>query len=240
MEFLFQKTGSSGNATVLSDGKTMIQIDAGVQLKKVNEGIGYKLTNIQGLLCTHHHLDHVEYLKDFLKFGMKCFALKETAEQVQISSFKRNLKTFEFLDQLQIGSFTVKPFPVQHTNVDGTDCPNAGFLIYSNETKEKLIWITDAAYIENKFPPVEYICIECNYIDVEDYSKELEYINAYVEKRRFKSHLSLSLCIDFLKKQDLSKVKEIRLLHLTKQQGEIKDVILKEVQKQFPDIKILI
>ena len=150
------------------------------------------------------------------------------------------MKEFSFGCQIAVGTFIIKPFKVAHINTDGSDCQNAGFLIYSTETKEKMIWITDAAYIENRFPALDYICIECNYIDVDDYSKELEYVNKFVEKRRFNSHLSLSRCIDFLKKQDLSKIKWIKLLHLTETQGNIEQTILNKLHHEFPDIKFII
>lgn len=184
--------------------------------------------------------EHTAFISRFLRLGMKVYANEETWLKTQISRPTRNAVTIESGKQFNVGTFVVKPFDVAHVNSDGTNCENLGFLIYSTATKEKMLWITDASYIESRFPPMDYICIECNYIDVEDYSKELEYTNKAVEKRRFNSHLSLSRCIDFLKKQDLSKVKEVRLLHLTKSQGEIKDEILSKMHNEFPSINFII
>lgn len=240
MEVISSKTGSTGNASVVSDDTTMLQIDCGIAPDKVNAEIKYKLPEISGILCTHAHTDHISHIERYLKFGMKVYANGETWLKTKISSSTRNAMVIEAGKQFNVGTFMVKPFNVAHTNSDGSNCPNFGFLLYSTVTKEKMLWITDAAYIESKFPPMDYICIECNYIDVEDYSKELEYTNKAVEKRRFNSHLSLSRCIDFLKKQDLSKVKEVRLLHLTKSQGEIKDEILSKMHSEFPSIDFII
>lgn len=171
---------------------------------------------------------------------MKVYANEETCLKTKISGSRKNLICIESGNQFKIGTFIVKPFDVAHTNSNGSDCPNLGFLIYSKVTKEKMLWITDASYIESRFHPMDYICIECNYVDVDDYSNELEYVNQFVETRRFHSHLSLNRCIDFLKKQDLSKIKEIRLLHLTQSQGKIKDIILNTMQKEFNGIKFII
>ena len=143
-------------------------------------------------------------------------------------------------EQFNVGTFTIKPFKVPHTNTDGTDCENYGFLIYSKHTKEKMLWVTDCVYIAYKFPPCDYICVECNYIDVEDYSQELKYNNVVVESRRLRSHLSLNHCIDFLKLQDLSKTKYIKLLHLTKSQGIIEDEIKERFNKEFPKMEVII
>lgn len=152
----------------------------------------------------------------------------------------RNAVTIEAGKQFNVGTFIIVPFDVYHINSDGSDCPNLGFLIYSSVTKEKMIWATDASYIESRFPPVEYICIECNYVDVEDYKSELEYMNGFVEKRRVRSHLSLNRCVEFLKQQDLSRVKEIRLLHLTESQGAIYYIIYNRMNKEFPGVKFVI
>lgn len=171
---------------------------------------------------------------------MKVYANDETWLKTKISMPKRNANIIDAGNQFSIGTFVIRPFKVAHANSDGTDCDNLGFLIYSKSTKEKMLWITDAAYIENKFPPMDYICIECNYIDIDDYSNELSYVNGFVEKRRFRSHLSLNRCIEFLKQQDLSKVKEIRLLHLTESQGNIYNIILERMHNAFPNIKFII
>lgn len=171
---------------------------------------------------------------------MKVYANDETWLKTQISRTTRNAIEMQSGKQFSAGTFIVKPFDVAHTNSDGTPCKNFGFLLYSTVTKEKMLWITDASYIESRFPPMDYICIECNYVDVDDYSNELEYVNQFVEKRRFTSHLSLSRCINFLKMQDLSNIKYIRLLHLSESQGNIYNIILGRMKCEFPDIQFII
>lgn len=171
---------------------------------------------------------------------MKVYANEETWLKTQISRRTRNAVTIQSGKQFNVGTFIVKPFDVSHVNSNGTPCANLGFLIYSTVTKEKMLWITDASYIESRFPPMDYICIECNYIDVDDYSEELQYVNSFVEKRRVRSHLSLDRCVQFLKQQDLSRIKEIRLLHLTESHGSIYNIIYNRMNKEFPGIKFII
>ena len=57
MDVLFSKSGSKGNASVVSDGQTLIQIDAGITPEKVNQGINYRLNEVCGLVVTHSHPD---------------------------------------------------------------------------------------------------------------------------------------------------------------------------------------
>lgn len=240
MEVLWSKTGSKGNVSVISDGKTLIQIDAGISPEKVNQNIVYKLSEVSGVIISHAHSDHSAYISRFLRLGMKVYANEETWLKTQISRHARNAVTIEAGKQFNIGTFLIKPFDVAHVNSDGTRCENLGFLIYSTVTKEKMLWITDASYIESRFPPMDYICIECNYIDVDDYSSELQFVNTFVEGRRLRSHLSLDRCVEFLRQQDLSRIKEIRLLHLTESHGDIYNIIYNRMKKEFPNIHIVI
>ena len=240
MNVLFSKTGSKGNASIITDGNTFIQIDAGIQPDKVNREINYRLSKVVGVLVSHGHGDHAAYIDRYIKLGIKVYANEDVWSKTALSRPMRNAVTIKAGEQFKLGTFVVKPFNVAHVNSDGTDCPNLGFLIYSTVTKEKLLWATDASYIENRFPPVEHICIECNYLDIDDYLDELEYLNGFVEKRRVRSHLSLNRCVDFLKQQDLSRVKEVRLLHLTESQGEIYTVINNRMNKEFPGVKFVI
>lgn len=185
-------------------------------------------------------IDHAAYIDRYLKLGMKVYANEDVWSKTPLSRPTRNAVTIEAGKQFKIGTFIIVPFNVAHVNSDGSDCPNLGFLIYSTVTKEKMIWATDCSYIENRFPSLDYICIECNYVDVEDYKSELEYMNGFVEKRRVRSHLSLNRCVEFLKQQDLSRIKEIRLLHLTESQGNIYTVINNRMNKEFPGVKFVI
>lgn len=238
MDVIYSKTGSDGNASVISDGKTKIQIDAGIAPMKVNKNALYRLHEVSGLLCSHSHLDHSRYIHDYINFGTHVYVNEDTLSKLKL--LERWVNIYDENILIRIGTFIIKPFLVPHTNSDGTDCPNYGFLICSTYTREKMLWATDCSYIEQKFPALDYICIECSYLDVDNYADELEYINQFVEKRRLNSHMSLNRCIEFLSNQDLSKCKEVRLLHLTKSQGNIKDIILDKIQKKFEGIKFVI
>lgn len=240
MKVISSITGSSGNASLISDERTMIQIDCGINPKKVNEMCGYRLHEIVAVVVSHEHGDHTAHISDFLRLGVPCWASAETWSKLPQISHNRHCNIFRNGEPFKIGTFIIKPFPVQHSNTDGTNCANSGFLIFSTITRQKMLWITDASYVESKFPPVDKICIECNYVDVEDYSDELDTVNGFVEKRRFNSHLSLNRCVQFLKNQDLSKCREIRLLHLTKTQGNIYNIILDKMKEEFHDKKFII
>lgn len=117
-------------------------------------------------------------------------------------------------------------------------CDCSGFLIADKFSKEKMLWITDTMFIENRFPAVEYICIECNYFEKENYAEELPYIQSLaVEKRRLFSHLSFEECAKFINSQDLSKLKSIRLLHMSTSLSQAeKDSIAERMKAEIKNL----
>jgi phosphoribosyl 1,2-cyclic phosphodiesterase len=70
METLVLATGSSGNAVLISSRETSILVDAGVsalQVLKRLEAFGRSADEIDAILLTHEHSDHVRGLDVFLR-----------------------------------------------------------------------------------------------------------------------------------------------------------------------------
>lgn len=238
MEVLFSTTGSKGNFSCITDGKTTIAIDCGIPVEKANKSISYKLSKVSAALVTHSHQDHAKYLKDFTNRCIPCYMPLQCIETLNLGNYY--CKPTNPLKTILIGSMAALPFELPHTNHDGTPCQNYGYLIYSTVTKEHMLWCTDCHYIPNNFVPCEYYCIECNYFDVQDSSCMIDDVNISVERRRLTSHLSLANCIRFLKSQDLSKAKQIRLLHISNSNGNIASYLKDQVQKEFPKIQVVV
>lgn len=235
MQTLFTKTGSDGNCTVFQDHKgMMLAVDCGIPVKEVNRGIDYKLSSVKHCLITHAHGDHTKYVNDFIQRGIHVYMSQDTKNALNICD-GYYIHAVKDREQFQIGdSFIVLPFNVPHCNSDGSPCANYGFLIYSTADHEKIFFATDCQFIPQKFRRLDRIFIECNYRadEINEFS-DMEDMNMYVEKRRLMSHMSEKACIEFLKKQDLSQTKEIRLLHLSSSQYYLKDTIKQEVEESI-------
>lgn len=217
MNILWSKTGSDGNCSVieLSD-KSIFMIDAGVKLDIVNKKIGYKLSQIKKAFVTHMHKDHSGYIDKLLTRGITVYMPINSVPNLPNKDYYiKGIKS----EQLTFDNLIVRPFPLIHTNGDGTNCENYGYLFLDKGNGEKMLWATDTHFIPQKFPPCEIYALECNYSDAEeniDYlESEHETKELIVEKRRLVSHQSLEALLMFLKKQDLSKCREIRLLHIS-------------------------
>ena len=73
-------SGSSGNATFVSDGKTNLLIDCGMSGAKLKESlhaIDVMPESIDALLITHEHVDHTNWniTSNLLKKLPKCITL---------------------------------------------------------------------------------------------------------------------------------------------------------------------
>ena len=63
-------SGSSGNCMLISDGATNLLVDAGISMRRVESSLrqaGMTVKDIDGVLVTHEHSDHVSGLKMLLK-----------------------------------------------------------------------------------------------------------------------------------------------------------------------------
>lgn len=213
MRTLFSTTGSSGNCTVIqSDGGSLLTIDCGLKFEKVNKEVGYLLNKSKTLLVSHLHADHFLHRDTFVSRGMSLYCGEEAALKTHYTGVYEPLIHGK---QYDVDGFRFIPLKMVHSNSDGTDCECFGFMIQDKMSNEKMLHITDSMMIPYTFPALEYYSLECNYVEQESYADDLEAIERSVEMRRVRSHLSLQSCSDFLARQDLSKCKEVRLLHLS-------------------------
>ena len=63
-------SGSTGNCTLISDGKTHILVDAGISMRRIQRclaELSLSLQDISGVLITHEHRDHVAALATMVK-----------------------------------------------------------------------------------------------------------------------------------------------------------------------------
>jgi phosphoribosyl 1,2-cyclic phosphodiesterase len=125
-------------------------------------------------------------------------------------------------DWFYVGSFEVRPFDVVHSNLDGSECENLGFLLTSGD--EKLVYIVDTSYCTYRFRGLTRILIEANF------SKATldPNLDPSVKRRLYRNHFRLENVIRFLKANDLSRVKQIFLLHLSSSNSDA-DIFKREV-----------
>lgn len=201
-------TGSKGNCYYINDGDTHLLIEAGIPFKDIQRGLHFQTSNIAGCLITHEHQDHCKGVKTVLDRGLNVYMSKGTKEALNIQHHR--IKTVESKKQFQLGTWTILPFDVQHDVSEPY-----GYLLQSKHGY-KVLFATDTYYIKYRFNGLTHILIECNW-DEQTLNENIAkgYLEPFLKKRIMQSHMGLETLLDFFKANDLSKVQEIWLLHLS-------------------------
>ena len=217
-------SGSRGNCYRISDGVTPVLLECGISIKQIQRGLGFGLTQVAACLVSHEHQDHSRALKDVLKAGVEVYTSPGTIEALGLEHHR--LRPVKSKDTFHIGTWTVRAFETQHDAQEPL-----GFLFHSRASNERLLYATDTYYIRYKFLGLTHIMVECNYaMDILEDNVRRGLVPEVLRRRLLTSHFSLENVKEFLKANDLSKVQEIWLLHLS-EQNSCEKRFKEEVQK---------
>lgn len=201
-------SGSKGNCYRITDGSTPILLECGIKYRDIQKGFNFQLSDVAGCLISHEHGDHCKSIKDVLKSGIDCYMSPGTAEAIGIDHYR--VKKIESKKQFQLGTWSILPFDVQHDVSEPL-----GFLLV-NQAGERLLFATDTYYIKYRFEGLTHIMVECNYsLEILKENILRGSVPPVMKKRLMHSHFNLENVKEFLKANDLSKVQEIWLLHLS-------------------------
>lgn len=211
MELTVLGSSSKGNCYILQNKDEALVIEAGLPLLEVKKAVDFNITKIVGVLVSHEHLDHAGHVKEFLDARIQVW-LSEGTDKAIRSKIKSNYLPLllECGCKSHIGKFTVLPFEVKH------DCAEPmGFLIHHPQTGN-ILFVTDSYYIPYTFEGLNQIMIECNYRqDILESNISSGRIPKALRDRTLQSHMSYHTCLEALQANDLSKVNNIVLLHLS-------------------------
>jgi len=215
-------SSSKGNCYRVTDGKTPILLECGIRFKDIQKGFNFRMSEVSGCLITHEHGDHSKSVRDVIKAGIDVYASQGTFNALNLSG--HHVKTVRAKEQFKLGTWTILPFDVQHDVSEPL-----GFLL-ANQAGEKLLFATDTYYIKYRFSGLTHIMVECNYsINILNENIAAGRVPKVMKHRLLKSHFSLEHVKDFLKANDLSKVKEIWLLHLSDNNSDA-ELFKREIQ----------
>lgn len=206
MKLTVLNSNSNGNCYILTNGKETLVLEAGVSFRDIKIALNFSFENVVGCIVSHLHNDHSKSLYDLYNSGVSVYANAETLKHKAINLKAPNVNVIEAMSIYKIGNFKIKPFDVKH------DVPTLGFYI-NHPDMGNLVFITDTYYVEHKFPNINHLLVECNY--AEDIIEEKLKDKSYLRNRIFASHFNLRNCKEFLCANDLSKVNEIVLIHLS-------------------------
>ena len=127
MQLYSVASGSSGNCIYAGDDGRGFLVDVGISLKKIREGLtlqGLSLDNLDGILITHEHSDHISGLAALLrKHPLPVYATADTIEKIWEKCNMNNISPDIFHSikrdaELSISDYIINPFPISHDAVD--------------------------------------------------------------------------------------------------------------------------
>ena len=123
MELCSIASGSSGNCIYVGTDDTHIMIDAGISGKRIENGlnsIGLKTSELQGILITHEHSDHISGLGVVARrYGIPMYATPGTVEAIRripsVGKIDESLfRLIEAGEDFTIGDMRIEPVAISH------------------------------------------------------------------------------------------------------------------------------
>lgn len=197
-------SSSKGNAYLVSDGETVLLLECGLPYKKLAEKSGFTLMDTTACFVTHEHKDHSRAAGQLIRHGVPVYMSEGTARALELW----DAEVIEPDKPVTFGALRVMAFRVSHDAADPV-----GYLIDDTRTGERLFFAADTRSLSYIVPRLTYIAVECNY--EESLLAASQRIPESLKNRIRHSHFEVEDVIRWLKKQDLSHVLTIYLLHLS-------------------------
>lgn len=217
IRFAVLGSGSGGNSAVVECGGVRLMIDAGLSAKQLClrlARLGIQPEQLDGILLTHEHGDHVRGLGVFLKkHPVPVFATPATRKIVQIQGVQGgDWKTFEAAQTFSIGTALIQSFTVHHDAVDPV-----GFVISHNS--RHLGVLSDAGHVTrsmtDRLRGLHGLFVEANY---DDRLLEADTKRPWATKQRISSrhgHLSNTQVAELLREIAHQELGRVVLGHLS-------------------------
>lgn len=233
--FLFASlgSGSEGNSFLIKTDKTIFMVDCGFNYKETEKRLselGLTFSDINHILITHEHEDHIRAIKMIIK-----------KEKIQISCSYGTAKKIGIVDEVNIinpgdilvdNDLQVEVVPVPH------DAREPCHYVFKKDTL-KIGIITDFGSLTPKiiesYSNLNYLVVEANH------DANLLMKSSYptsLKNRIFGKlgHANNDLTFDLISQIKKDKLKKIIFCHLSKQNNQ-KEIIKHTVKEYFDKFK---
>lgn len=231
-------SGSKGNVTYIETENYKILIDFGRSYKYIKEKleeINKDISDINYLLLTHTHIDHIAGLKQFIKKHNIIVVLGEKMlEELELLDIKlTNIHLIE--DEMELNNLYIKALELSH------DCAQCFGYIFKNSTNS-LVHITDTGYINRKY----FKLLENHDIYIMEFNHDLSMLMngsyPYYLKQRIlgdNGHLSNEQAVDYLKKFVGKNTRKVICIHLSERHNN-QELVKQKTAKLSESIDIII
>lgn len=211
-------SGSKGNSLLVCTDSTKVLFDAGLSFKQLKERLSclnIAIEEIDAVVVTHEHSDHIKGLEMLTKqLSIPTFCNSETAKAIQhLTNYEIKFKIFNTGEAFEFKDCLIHPFSIQHDTVDPVAftvkvnqkklgiCADIGFVTTS---VKKNLEGCDILYIESNHEPSM----------VHASARPLVYKQRVLGRQ---GHLSNEACGELLKEIYHKDLQTIYLAHLSEE-----------------------
>jgi phosphoribosyl 1,2-cyclic phosphodiesterase len=154
MKYHLVASGSKGNCCIIQAGDTRLVIDCGSTKRHLTHSfhnLGIDYTQVDGVLITHSHIDHVSSIRMFADTEIYSpFLMEERPDAIRVIPYQ----------PFTVGEIVVTPVPLSHDSG-----PTIGFVLRYRD--EMLVYVTDTGYVRehdfDHFRNADYYIFESNH-----------------------------------------------------------------------------
>lgn len=239
-------SGSKGNCTYMQTPEAHLLIDAGISARSIEkhlEVLGVEAKELDGILVTHEHTDHIRALKIFSeRYQTPIICNRETAKAI-CKTFETHrdfrFKLFTTGESFSFADLEITPFSVQHDAIEPV-----GFRLDLEDSSIGIctdlgIW---TSYIANKLIGCALLLIEANH--------EPDFVFASARSQVYKErvtgrfgHLSNADCAELIAAIHTDKLMRAYLGHLSSECNspeKAMDVIEARLKEKGINIELVI
>lgn len=222
MKFCTLSSCSYANSVIIQDRDTCVLVDCGLRnrdIKPFLDSAGLSPGDIDAVLVTHCHTDHIYGLKYFLKLrNVPVYSAAGVLKQVSERCTFFEAPVFRVIEphrEGKIGSLSLTPFMLSH------DVETVGYTFCAGG--ERMGFVTDTGYFPERcrkaFNCLDYLYIESNH-DVEMYKSSSKPWHVIKRNLGPTGHLSNEQCGQALQGLDLDGCRLVVLGHLSEEDNE--------------------
>jgi len=235
MKVVALSSGSKGNCYYVETSKNKILLDAGrnyTYIKDKLAEIDVSIKDIDYIIISHTHTDHIAALKSFIAKG-KVTVVITAKMAAQIPELIEYPKLYEYENDINLDGIIIDSFRSSHDAIDSRN-----FIIDDNGIK--LGYITDTGYINNRnFKKLYNLNM---YLFESNHDIEMLQHGPYPDwlKRRVLSdegHLSNNISAFYLTKLIGPNTEKVMLIHLS-ETNNLPDVALKTLKSTLKEYNI--